>query len=97
MPPTGQKPADSAPVNTTRVKIENFAFSPMTITVKAGSTVTWTNNDQDPHTVTATNKQFSSKTLMRGDTYQHRFTSPGKYSYLCTVHPFMTATVVVMP
>ncbi len=97
MPTATGKPGNTAPVATTKVAIENFAFAPATITVKAGSTVTWTNKDQDPHTATSQAKTFSSPTLNRGDVYRFRFTKPGRYPYLCTIHPFMTATVVVTP
>jgi amicyanin len=87
-----------APVATTSVAIQNFAFSPATITVKAGSTVTWTNQDQDPHTVTSANGgPLASPALNTGQTFRHAFTTPGRFDYLCTIHPFMTATVVVTP
>jgi plastocyanin len=97
MPGSAGKAGSQTPVATTKVAIENFAFVPATITVKAGSTVTWTNKDQDPHTATSQAKKFSSPTLNRGDVYRFRFTKPGRYPYLCTIHPFMTATVVVTP
>jgi plastocyanin len=88
-------PVGTAPVATNSVSIKNFAFAPGTITVKVGTTVTWTNDDQDPHTVTAMNRSFSSQPMNTGDTYRYTFTKPGSYDYLCTIHPFMTATVVV--
>jgi amicyanin len=80
-----------------QVTIQNFAFSPATVTIKAGTTVTWTNRDQDPHTVSATSGAFHSPTLSTGQSYQYTFTTPGRFDYLCTIHPFMTATVVVTP
>jgi plastocyanin len=88
-----------APVATNVVSIKNFAFAPASVTVKAGTTVTWTNTDQDPHTVTSDGKSgpLNSKPLNQGDTFQYTFTQPGSYSYLCTIHPFMTATVTVTP
>jgi plastocyanin len=89
--------ATTAPIGTTAVTIENFAFSPATLTVKAGATVTWTNKDQDPHTATARDKAFSSPTLNTGQSFSYTFKTPGSYAYLCTIHPFMTATVVVTP
>lgn len=93
------QPVDAdAPVATDTVAIENFAYSPATITVKAGTTVTWTNRDQDPHTVTAMNDgPFHSPTLNNGQSFRFTFTEPGRFDYLCTIHPFMTATVVVTP
>jgi plastocyanin len=90
-------PAQTKPVATDSVAIKNFAFSPATVAVKVGTTVTWTNGDQDPHTATATGGAFKSPTLNSGDTFRYTFTQPGRYEYLCTIHPFMTATVVVTP
>jgi plastocyanin len=90
--------ADDTPVATDTIKIENFAFSPAVATVKVGTTVTWTNNDTDPHTVTSMdNGPIKSPTMQQGDTFHYTFTTPGKFEYLCTIHPFMTATVVVTP
>ncbi|WP_280680549.1 cupredoxin family copper-binding protein [Kitasatospora sp. MAA19] len=90
----------SAPAAANAVTIKNFAFSPATLTVKAGTTVTWTNTDSDAHTVTS--KQGSggplqSAALATNDTYSYTFTQPGTYPYYCTIHPFMTATVEVTP
>ncbi|WUJ67907.1 cupredoxin family copper-binding protein [Kribbella soli] len=79
------------------VDIKEFAFGPQNITVKVGTTVTWTNDDQDPHTVTSQNGSgpLKSSTLQNGDKYQYTFTKAGTFDYLCTIHPFMTGTVVV--
>jgi plastocyanin len=94
--PANAAPADDTPVATDTIKIENFAFSPTVATVKVGTTVTWTNNDTDPHTVTSMdNGPIKSPTMQQGDTFKYTFTAPGKFEYLCTIHPFMTATVVV--
>jgi len=100
--PTGAAPAAgaAAPVATTRVTIAGFALSPQTVTVRAGATVTWTNTDGEPHTVTATGAGAggpSSPTLQQGDTFRFTFPKAGRFDYLCTIHPFMTATVVVTP
>jgi plastocyanin len=100
MPPAGPPaavPGQDAPVATNTVAIQNFAFAPATVTVKAGTTLTWTNRDQDSHTVTAMSGPFHSPTLNTGQSYRYTFTAPGRYEYLCTIHPFMTATVVVTP
>ena len=75
--------------------IKNFAFVPAAITVPVGTTVTWTNTDEEPHTVSATGGPFHSAALNTGATYRYTFTKPGQYRYLCTIHPFMRATVVV--
>lgn len=77
------------------VKIDNFTFSPQKLTVKAGTTVTWTNGDDIPHTVTATAKQFRSKPLDSEDKYSFTFSTPGSYAYFCSLHPQMTGTIVV--
>ncbi len=93
-PSTG---AADAPVTGDAVAIENFAFSPATLKVKAGTTVTWTNQDTDAHTVTSAGSggPLHSPALATHATYSYRFTKPGTYAYLCTIHPFMTATVEV--
>jgi plastocyanin len=78
------------------VKIDNFSFGPMTMTVAAGTTVTWTNNDDVPHTVVSDDKTtFRSRALDTGEHFSYTFTKPGKYSYFCSVHPKMVAEVVV--
>jgi plastocyanin len=100
MPAAGSRAGASgsdAPVATDAVSISNFTFSPAIVTIKAGTTLTWTNRDQDSHTVSATTGPFHSPTLNTGDSYHYTFTAPGRFEYLCTIHPFMTATVVVTP
>jgi plastocyanin len=78
------------------VKIDNFTFGPTTLTVAPGTTVTWTNRDDIPHTVVSDDKTtFKSKALDTGDQFSYTFAKPGKYSYFCSVHPKMTAEVVV--
>jgi plastocyanin len=91
-------PGADAPVATNAVAIQNFAFSPATVTVKAGTTITWTNQDQEPHTVTSVSGgALQSPPMNTGETFKHTFATPGQFDYLCTIHPFMTATVVVTP
>lgn len=77
------------------VKIDNFSFGPQTLTVAAGTTVTWTNNDDVPHTVVSDDKVFKSKALDTDDEFSYTFDKPGTYNYFCSVHPKMTAKVVV--
>ena len=77
------------------VSIDKFTFVPQTLTVKAGTTVTWTNMDDIPHAIAAVSKQFNSKTLDTDDAYSFTFTTPGSYEYFCSLHPHMTGTVVV--
>ena len=84
-----------AAVEGPQVTIDNFTFSPATVTVPSGTTVTWTNQDDMVHTVTEANRLFSSKGLETGGTYSHTFTAPGTYTYFCALHPRMTGTVIV--
>jgi plastocyanin len=77
------------------VLITNFAFSPASLTVPAGTTVVWTNQDTVTHTVTAADKSFDSGNLLPGRTYSRTFTTPGTYPYICQIHSFMTGTVTV--
>ncbi len=78
------------------VSIDNFTFGPQTLTVKAGTTVTWTNKDDIPHGIASANNAFTkSKALDTNDSYSFTFTTPGTYQYFCYIHPHMTGTVVV--
>ena len=81
--------------NANLVKIDNFSFTPTTLTVAAGTTVTWTNSDDVPHTVVSDDKVFKSKVLDTDEKFSYTFTKPGTYPYFCSVHPKMTGTVVV--
>src|SRR5262245_13757865 len=86
-------PTASADAN--EIVIQNFAFEPSTLTVKVGATVTWVNRDDEPHTATATDKRFNSKTLENGDKFSTEFNAPGTYKYYCALHPKMTGQVIV--
>ncbi len=77
------------------VKIDNFSFSLATLTIAVGTTVTWTNNDDIPHTVVGTDKAFKSKVLDTGEKFSFTFTKAGEYPYFCSIHPKMTGKVVV--
>jgi plastocyanin len=79
----------------TEVKIDNFSFGPAAITVAAGTTVTWTNRDDIPHTVVADDKSFKSKVLDTDEKFSYTFSKPGTYPYFCSVHPKMTGKVIV--
>ena len=87
----------AAPVRAEEVamKIDNFTFTPQQITVKAGTTVVWTNGDDIPHTVTSKTGIFKSKALDTDDKFSFTFATPGKYDYFCALHPHMTGTIVV--
>jgi len=77
------------------VKIDNFSFSPATLEIKAGTTVTWTNADDIPHTVVSNDKFFKSKLLDTDQKFSFTFEKAGTYPYFCSLHPKMTAKVVV--
>ncbi|ASW01041.1 cupredoxin domain-containing protein [Paraburkholderia aromaticivorans] len=77
------------------VVIKNFMFSPMELTVKAGSTVTWKNLDGEPHTVVNDAGMFRSAALDQNDTYQFKFDKPGVYKVFCGIHPNMKETITV--
>ncbi len=83
------------PSTANQVMVENFSFQPGTLTVKAGTTVTWVNHDDEPHTVNENNKTFKSGTLDTDAKFSYKFTSPGSYSYFCSLHPRMTGQIIV--
>jgi plastocyanin len=89
----------AAPVGAsdTEVKIDNFTFVPQHVTVKPGTTVTWVNDDDIPHAIAATGKEFRSKVLDTNDKYSFTFTTAGTFEYFCSLHPHMTGTIVVEP
>jgi plastocyanin len=77
------------------VKIDNFVFGPQAITVPVGTTVTWTNSDDIPHTAVSIDGVFKSKVMDTDEKFSYTFTKAGTYSYYCSVHPKMTGQVVV--
>jgi plastocyanin len=77
------------------VEIKNFSFSPMTMSVAVGTTVTWKFDDSAQHTVKAADNSFSSPPLSSGKTYAYKFTKAGTYSYICSIHQYMTGTITV--
>ena len=79
----------------TAVVIDNFSFSPATLTVPAGTTVVWTNKDDIPHTVVSMDGLFKSKVLDTGDRFSFTFAKPGQFGYFCSLHPHMTGTILV--
>ena len=80
---------------TTEVKIDNFSFGPAALTVPVGATVTWTNRDDIPHTVVSTDGVFKSKVLDTDEKFSFTFSKAGTYPYFCSIHPKMTAKVIV--
>jgi plastocyanin len=89
----GTTPGEEKP--STEVKIDNFVFSPNTLTVPAGTTIRWTNHDDIPHNVVAEDKSFKSKVLDTDEAFSYTFAKPGTYTYFCSIHPKMTGKVVV--
>jgi plastocyanin len=82
---------------TTEVKIDNFSYGPATVTVAAGTTVTWTNHDDIPHTVVSADDPtaFKSKVMDTDEKFSYTFTKAGTFTYFCSIHPKMTGTIVV--
>jgi len=93
----GKGETAQAQEKTREVKIDNFSFSPATLTVTVGTTVTWTNRDDIPHTVVSTDEPrlFKSKVLDTDEKFSFTFSKPGTFPYFCSVHPKMTGKVVV--
>jgi plastocyanin len=77
------------------VEIKNLHFVPDTLTIAAGTTVTWKNDDSNPHTVTDRGRVFRSAGLDTGDTFSYTFAAPGEFTYFCTIHPMMVGRIVV--
>ena len=95
--PTSSVRADDTTPAAVQINIFNYKFDPEIVTVPAGTTVTWTNKDEIPHTVASSDKSFKdSSGLDTGDSYAYTFTKPGTYGYYCTLHPFMKGKVVVV-
>ena len=86
----------AAPGDPSTVSIDNFTFTPATLTVKAGTTVTWINKDDIPHAIASATSAFTkSKALDTDDAYSSTFTTPGIYKYFCYLHPHMVGSIVV--
>lgn len=94
----GNPPSPGAPAPTgTEVKIDNFAFNPAVITVKAGTQVIWINKDDIPHTVDSSEGKFKSAALDTDEKFEFKFSDPGEYPFFCRMHPKMTGKVIVQP
>jgi len=89
--------AVAAAASQATVDIDNFAFAPATLTVTAGTTVIWKNEDDSPHRIGDNNGTFKSAALDTDDTFSHTFAAPGEYPYICTIHPYMVGKIVVKP
>jgi plastocyanin len=86
---------DARAIAPASVDIKDSRYLPSTITVPVGTTVRWTNHDEETHTVTSTTGGFGSLGLDLDETYTYTFTAPGTYPYTCDLHPFMRGTIVV--
>src|SRR5258707_9884371 len=89
--------AVTAAASPATVQIDNFAFAPAALTVTAGTTVTWKNEDDSPHRIGDKNGTFKSAALDTDDTFSHTFAAPGEYPYICTIHPYMAGKIIVKP
>lgn len=94
-PPGGTTGPDFTPAPTAEVVIKDLAFSPATITVAAGTTVTWTNQDSVSHTVTSSTGIFDSGTLSKGAEFSYTFNNAGDFEYYCSIHTTMVGHVIV--
>ena len=88
-------PVPAQPEAGPRIEIKAHGYGAPEVTVQPGTTVTWINHDEEPHTVTSTTDVFRSPGIDTDETYSHTFTQPGTYEYFCTLHPLMTGKVVV--
>jgi len=79
------------------IQIDNFHYSPPTLVVASGTTVTWKNVDDSPHSVREKEGNFKSAALDTDDTFSQTFSAPGEYDYFCSIHPYMTGKIVVKP
>jgi plastocyanin len=93
--PLAGKAATQAAANAAAVRIDNFNFTPPALVVAPGTTVTWTNADDTPHTVREKDGKFKSAALDTDDTFSETFTAPGEYEYFCSIHPRMVGKIVV--
>ena len=92
--PTPSAAMDTKPSGSA-VTIDNFSFSPATLTVPAGTTVTWTNHDDIPHNIAERDQKFKSKALDTDDSFSYTFAAAGTYEYFCGLHPKMTGKIIV--
>jgi plastocyanin len=87
--------AQTKPTPGPRIEIRGHKYSPASVTVPVGTTIAWVNHDEDVHTVFSTTQAFTSPAIETDETYSYTFSKPGTYTYFCTLHPLMTATVIV--
>jgi plastocyanin len=88
-------PSLGGPADSTRIVVKDFMFMPMSLTVSAGSTVTWANMDDEPHTVVSDTGLFRSGAMDTNESFSFKFNTPGTYHFTCSIHPRMVGTIVV--
>lgn len=88
-------PSDAETTDSAKVVVKDFMFNPASLTVKAGSTVTWVNMDDEPHTVVSDTGLFKSGGMDTNESYSFKFDKPGTYHFACSIHPRMVGTIVV--
>jgi len=93
----GLAQAETGPAKAAEIHIDNFAFTPAVLEIAAGTTVTWTNRDDIPHTVVEKAIAFKSKPMDTDEQFTHTFDKPGEIEYFCSLHPHMTGKIVVKP
>ena len=88
-------PSTAGPADPTRILVKDFMFVPTSLTVKAGSTVTWANMDDEPHSVVSDTGLFRSGAMDTNEIFSFKFEQPGTYHFTCSIHPRMVGTIVV--
>jgi plastocyanin len=88
-------PASAGPSDSAQILIKDFMFAPNALTIKAGSTVTWTNKDDEPHSVVSDTGLFRSGARDTDENFSFRFDKPGTYHFTCSIHPKMVGTIIV--
>jgi len=88
-------PSAAETSDTAKIAVKDFMFNPTPLTVKAGATVTWTNMDDEPHTVVSDTGVFKSGGMDTNESFSYKFDKPGTYRFACSIHPRMVGTVVV--
>jgi len=91
----GAQAQQAAATNEAEISIQNFHFMPETLTVKAGTAITWVNRDEEPHNVVSLERVFRSKAIDGGEKFTAVIDKPGTYNYMCAVHPHMRGQIVV--
>src|SRR3954454_9306853 len=93
--PVGEQATRAA--TSTVIVIKDYAFGPSSMSVEPGTTVTWVNEDESPHTIADKGKAFRSAALDTNDRFSYTFTQPGEFTYYCTMHPMMVGRIIVKP